>query len=134
MMTPPAIVAPAVAPVACDLTRLLACIRACEEDKRHPIGKDGERSPWQLTQETWIDTTSLPWDDAFDTAKAYSVARTHLMLCKYELLRDHFEVSAYSLALCFIAGHKGYVNRKWLSPRRLDRAQRIANLYNDRTP
>ncbi len=101
-----------------DYNRLLAALSGPESnDNPWAIGAANERTAYQMNEETWKETTSLPWSSAFDPVTAMAVARKRLMDLSRILREHHHAVTAFNLA------------RLWCPSGGEERAMRVAQLY-----
>ena len=128
MTAPVAIHCPAIQPVILD--RLLVAIAQVESgDRPNLIGKNGERSRWQITREVWKEETGLPFDRAKFDAYAYPVARAHLIALKWRLNESHVPITVKNLALAWNGGATAAILGKMANAKARDYAERVERLY-----
>lgn len=103
---------------AVDERAVLQAIAAVETGDRYwLIGRSGERSAWQMTEETWRRYTSAPFVQATtNPLLARIVAATHLRWIMQRLQQRGRPVTAMNIA------------RRWNPGAPADYAQRVANL------
>lgn len=125
---------------ALDENKLLSCIAQVETgttdfDKPcRKIGRQGERSAWQIKAGTWHQYTKAPFTLAStSTYEANLVAAAHLRLLRIHLEYALNHSSPYLIALAWNAGLDRVVKNKAPDAAH-DYAQRVTNLYNAERP
>ncbi|MDE2104589.1 MAG: hypothetical protein KGL39_45560 [Patescibacteria group bacterium] len=120
-------VAHASAPI--DYDRLLWAIRQVEECPGRPIGKHGERGPWQIKYAVWRETTDRPFSEAFTPEIAREVAAKRLRNLRTALLTRHLPLTVRNLALMWNAGAYAVICHRIQPQHVKDYAERVENLY-----
>jgi len=116
-----------------DADRLLAAISAVESgNDDRAVGSHGEAGRFQFSEETWKEETDLPFNDAFDYAKARAVAKRHLFTLKWQLQERRIEPTVIRLATAWRGGIGAVILNKLVNQDLKSYSVRVENLYLSR--
>lgn len=115
-----------------DPDRMLRAIEQAENTPYYKVGRDGERSSYQITRAVWEKYSGFPFADASSNrlvarAEARRVARCHLDWLRVQLAQWEMPDRPYWVALAWNGGIGAVVGNA--SPAKRDFASRCHQLY-----
>jgi hypothetical protein len=114
-----------------DIQTLLMAIAMVESGSRdYVVGRNGERSRYQIMERTWKQHSSIPFKDhARSPSRSYKVAESHIAWLRARMPENKM-AKVKEVALAWKVGLTNWKQGVWF-PNDEDYAKRVANLYTD---